>query len=70
MSYDAWLEKPYQDRAASDDAYFQWCEDNDLDPSDDHEAEFEQAMDDAREDAELARAENRADMERERDYDY
>lgn len=61
MSYDAWLERPYQERAAESDAYVSWCESNDLDPDDDHWDAFRDAMDQAREDFEVERAEARAE---------
>lgn len=32
--YDQWLERPYQDMIEESDRYFDWCEDNDLDPDD------------------------------------
>jgi hypothetical protein len=70
-SYDAWLEKPYQDRAAQEDAYVKWCEENDLDPDDDLYDDFMEAMedmaDDLAEQAAEARYEERMDRE---DYDY
>lgn len=31
-NYDAWLERPYQDMMDESDRYYQWCEDNDMDP--------------------------------------
>ena len=68
-NYDAWLEKPYQDRYAREDAYVNWCEDNDLDPSDDLWDEFEQEMLDRAEDAAIEAAEAAREWERERDYD-
>lgn len=64
MSYDAWLERPYQDAAAESDAYVSWCEREGLDPDDDHYDEFRDAMDQAREDHEVDRYEQRmADRE-------
>lgn len=59
--YDAWLERPYQERAAEGDAYVAWCERSDLDPDGDHWDDFRAAMDDAREDAAIAAAEARAE---------
>lgn len=70
MSYDSWLEAPYQQAAAESDAYVTWCEANDRDPDEDHYDDFRADMDDRREDAEIAaaeaRAEARADMMMER----
>ena len=40
-NYDAWLEAPYQQRYAEDDAYFDFCESRGLDPEDDNEAAWE-----------------------------
>jgi hypothetical protein len=57
MSYDSWLEAPYQRAAAQADAYVTWCEGEGLDPDDDHWQAFEEAMDDARYDAEVERGE-------------
>jgi hypothetical protein len=37
-NYDAWLERPYQDMMDETENFFDWCEDNDIDP-DDPEAE-------------------------------
>lgn len=31
-NYDSWLEAPYQQMMAESDAYYDWCEANDLDP--------------------------------------
>lgn len=56
-NYDAWLEAPYQTRAADDAAYVDWCESRGLDPDEDHLAEFEEAVDSAAEDAAAERAE-------------
>lgn len=50
MSYDAWLERPYQERADESDAYVSWCEKQDLDPNEDHWDEFRDAAAQARED--------------------
>lgn len=57
-NYDAWLEKPYQDFYAEADAYVEWCEENGLDPEDDHNEDFKQAMADREDDyyADLAEA--------------
>lgn len=64
MSYDAWLEKPYQDAAAEAEAYAQWCEREGHDPDDDLWDEFNDAMAEAKEDYEVDRYEQRmADRE-------
>ena len=49
---------------AEQDAYEAWCEDNDLDPDEDHSVEWEDYCDDMRESAAERRAEEREDMER------
>lgn len=49
MSYDSWLERPYQDRYDDAAAYEAWLESEDLDADEDHWDEFVQAMDDAAE---------------------
>lgn len=64
-NYDAWLEKPYQDRYAKDAAYEafeEYCEEMGLDPE---QEDFEQWLDDEREDREVEAAE----MAREAYYD-
>lgn len=40
--YDAWLEKPYVERAERDEAFLAFCEREGIDPDDD--AEMEAAM--------------------------
>ena len=67
MNYDAWLEKPYQDRARKEDAYVEWCEDNGLDPNGDHWDEWEQEMYDRAEDAAIEAAEAARE---DQDWDY
>lgn len=43
--YDAWLERPYQDMIAEADAFYDWCEANDIDPdSDEAESLYADAM--------------------------
>jgi hypothetical protein len=54
---DAWLEAPYVDAARREDDYVKWCEANELDPSEDHWDDFEDAMYDAAEDAMIDAAE-------------
>lgn len=66
-SYDAWLERPYQEAAAEGDAYVNWCEENDLDPGDDHWDDFEQEMADRADDAAIERAEAARE---DRDFDW
>lgn len=34
LGYDAWLERPYAQRADEEAAFESWCELNDRDPSD------------------------------------
>lgn len=66
MNYDAWLEKPYQDKAREDDAFQNFCEHYGYDPdSEEAEYEFEDHMQSAAEDAAIAAYEARM----ERDYD-
>lgn len=62
-NYDSWLEEPYQRHYAEADAYVGWCEENDLDPEDDNYDAFQQAMEDTREDAEIAAWESRQEEE-------
>jgi hypothetical protein len=62
MGYDAWLSNdPREKSAGAEDAYEKWCEENDLDVEDDNWDEFEEAMYDMAEDAQLEAAENRSD---------
>lgn len=61
MSYDSWLEAPYQQRATEADAYVAWCEANDLDPDDDLWDDFRDEMDARREDYEVECAERAAE---------
>ena len=60
-NYDAWLEKPYQDRYAREDEYVRWCEENDLDPADDLWDDFEEYLADLADDYALAQAEAAAE---------
>lgn len=39
MGHQEWLERPYQDMMDESDRYYDWCEENDLDP-DSPEAEL------------------------------
>lgn len=57
-AYDAWLEKPYQERYAEEEAYRAWCEEEGLDPTEDHTDAYREAMADREDDyyAELAEA--------------
>lgn len=58
MSYDAWLEAPYQRAHAEGDAFIDWCESRNIDyESDDAWNRFQADMDDAREAAAEAYAE-------------
>lgn len=57
MSYDSWLEAPYRQRADEGAAYEAWCEKNDKDPDDDLWDEFVDAMEQAREDYLVEKAE-------------
>lgn len=61
MSYDSWLEAPYQERADATDAYVEWCEENDHDPDGDFWDDFEQYSIDRAEDAAMERAEAAAE---------
>lgn len=65
MTYDAWLERPYQTHYAQNDAYFDWCESNDLDPEEDHWDEWQTSLEDAAEDAAIARWEYERENPRE-----
>lgn len=49
-NYDAWLEKPYQDAYAAEDGYVEWCEEEGLDPAEDHFEAYEQAQADREDD--------------------
>ena len=58
MSYDGWLEAPYQRMYAEGDAFVDWCERRDIDPeSEDAYDRYQADLDDAREAAAEARAE-------------
>jgi hypothetical protein len=67
-AHQRYLEAPYVAAAANADAYERWCEENDLDVEGDHFDEFEQAMQDAYDDARISAAEDARDMRD--DYDY
>lgn len=56
-AYDRWLEAPYVEAAQREADYERWCESQDLDPSEDHWDEFDQAMADIADDAEAELAE-------------
>lgn len=58
---DAWLEKPYQDRYSREDAYVEWCEENDLDPTGDHWDAYDEALADMADDYASERAEAAAE---------
>jgi hypothetical protein len=65
MSYDSWLEEPYQRMYAEGDAFVEWCERRGIDPdADDAWDRYESDLADAREAAAEARAEARMDVER------
>jgi hypothetical protein len=59
--HQEYLEAPYVAAAAQQDAYERWCDSEGLDADGDHWADFEQAMEDAAEDAAIAAAEARED---------
>lgn len=61
MSHQTWLEAPYQAAEEAGEAFLDWCENNDLDPNETEFSEFEEAMEDAEEDAYLRAAEARAE---------
>jgi hypothetical protein len=64
MSYDSWLEAPYQRMYAEGDAFVFWCEQHDVDPdADDAWDRYESDVADAREAAAEARAEAMAERE-------
>ena len=62
-SYDTWLTT--DPRQADDDAYEAWCEANDLDPADDHWADYQEHVEALHEDRELEMAEWRRDHQAE-----
>lgn len=68
MDYDAWLEKPYQDREEEGAAFVDWCEENDVYPgADDAWDLWKDAMQGAADDAAERAAEARAEA---REFDY
>lgn len=60
-AHQAWLEAPYTARDREQEAYENWCERADLDPSDDHWDAFETWVDDTAQDHADALAEARAE---------
>ena len=58
-NYDAWLERPYQQAASEQEHYEQWCDDNELDPGEDHWSDYEKWVEDAKADAQIAAHEAR-----------
>lgn len=49
-NYDAWLEEPYQRRAAEGEAFVVWCEANGYQPGDDEAAEAYERRNDSTDD--------------------
>lgn len=66
MSYDAWLEQPYQDRYAEGERYVAWCEANDLDPSEDHHEAYDVDVEERLEEIAERRAGDRAEAQADR----
>jgi len=66
MGYDAWLERPYQDRYAMDDAIERAADDLDLSDDEFEAMDWDQYFSDLEDDAAIAAAEAAAEM----DYDY
>jgi hypothetical protein len=62
VSYDSWLEAPYQRMCAESDAFVFWCESAGVDPdADDASDLYESAVEEAAEAAAEARAEAMAE---------
>lgn len=66
--YDAWLEAPYVDAAAREEAFEKWCEENDVEfDAPDAWDRFDEEMADRAQDAAEEEAERRAEARAERD---
>ena len=69
--YDRWLEAPWQEKQAEDEAFIEWCQDNDLDFEDDDNFEaWRDYLAGRAEDAAIEAAEAAAEDRWEWDYDH